>query len=256
MEPAAVMLLHGQPGSGSDWRSVVQRLPTDWSVLAPDRPGYQGNPRPAGGFTANARFVLSELDDHRLDRAVIVGHSYGGAVALETALLAPSRVRGLVLVASVGPGCLGGWDRLLAAPVAGPVCAVAAWWLTPWFARARVAQAERRRHRPLEHHELVNWEVWGHARHEHGAMWRTFLTEQRALVHDLDRLVEAIPTVTAPALVLADPADTLVPISTARDLVQLLPNAHLVEVPGIGHHLPRRAPQAVADAIIQLVAET
>lgn len=248
-----MLFLHGQPGSGSDWRGVIQRLPSDWLVLAPDRPGYRGNRRPAGDFTANARFALSELDDQGLAGAVIVGHSYGGAVALETALTDPHRVRALVLVASVGPGCIGGWDRLLAAPLAGPVCAVAAWWLTPWFARAWIARVERQRQRPLEDDELINWQVWGQARHSHGAMWRTFLTEQRALVRDLDRLIERIPNVTVPTIVLADPADTVVPIDSARGLVRLLPNACLIEVPEAGHHLPRRAPGAVADAITELM---
>jgi hypothetical protein len=41
----------------------------------------------------------------------------------------------LVLLASVGPGCVNGCDKLLAAPGAGPLCALAAWRLTPWLAR-------------------------------------------------------------------------------------------------------------------------
>ena len=82
---------------------------------------------------------MADLDARGIERAVLVGHSYGGGVALSVAALAPERVEALVLLASVGPGCLTGWDRLLAAPVAGEVCALAAWWLTPWLARARLA---------------------------------------------------------------------------------------------------------------------
>ena len=50
-------------------------------------------------------------------------------------------------------------------------------------------------------------------------------------------------------LVLADPRDTLVPVETARRLAQSLPDARLQLINGAGHHLPRRAPGAVADAI-------
>ncbi len=50
-------------------------------------------------------------------------------------------------------------------------------------------------------------------------------------------------------LVLADPADRLVPVTTARRLATALPDARLQLVEGAGHHLPRRAPGAVADAI-------
>jgi pimeloyl-ACP methyl ester carboxylesterase len=66
------------------------------------------------------------MDARGIERAVIVGHSLGGGVALSVAALAPERIEALVLLASVGPGCLNGWDRLLAAPLTGEVCALAA----------------------------------------------------------------------------------------------------------------------------------
>jgi hypothetical protein len=72
------------------------------------------------------------------------------------------------------------WDRLLAAPGAGPLLALAAWQLTPWIARARLARIERRRGRPLQPDEHVNWQVWGHAGCGHGRLWRTFLAEWTA----------------------------------------------------------------------------
>jgi hypothetical protein len=102
------------------------------------------------------------------------------------------RVEARALLASAGPGCLTGWDRLLAAPVAGEVCAVAAWWLTPWPARARLAAMARRR-RPVAAGEHVNWHIWGYARHDHGPLWRSFLAEQRSLVHGLGDLAASLP---------------------------------------------------------------
>jgi pimeloyl-ACP methyl ester carboxylesterase len=243
------VLLHGQPGAASDWAAVIERLRPPLLPLALDRPGYRSSPYPPGDLISNARAVLAELDAAGIGQAVLVGHSYGGGVALTAAALAPDRVTGLVLLASIGPGCLNFWDTLLAAPVAGPVCALAAWWLTPWFARARLALARRIRKRTLDIGELANWDVWAHARHEHGAMWRTFLTEQRALVHDLDALVAGIPHIRAPALIIADPADTMVPIATAHALRDLLPDARLQLIHHGGHQQARRAPQAVADAI-------
>ena len=55
-------------------------------------------------------------------------------------------------------------------------------------------------------------------------------------------------------LVLADPKDTVVPFETARLLVRALPDARLQLVEGAGHHLPRRAPAVVADAIAAFLA--
>ena len=190
-----LVLLHGQPGSPADWQQVAGRLPAQLHAVAADRPGYGSSQLPAGGFAANARAVLDDLDSRGITCAVLVGHSYGGGVALSAASLAPGRVAAVVLLASVGPGCLTGWDRLLAAPGAGQLCALLAWRLTPWMARARLARIARRRGRPLRPDEHVNWQVWGHAARGHRPLWRTFLTEQRALLRELGELEHAIASV-------------------------------------------------------------
>jgi pimeloyl-ACP methyl ester carboxylesterase len=247
-----LVLLHGQPGSSADWQQVAGRLPPGLRVVALDRPGYGASRQRAGGFAVNARTVVAELDDHGIERAVLVGHSYGGGVALAVAKLAPARVEALVLLASVGPGCLTGWDHLLAAPVAGEVCAVTAWQLTPWVARARLAAIARRR--PIAAHEHVNWHIWGHAHHNHGPLWRSFLTEQRALVHELGDLTASLATVVQPVLLLADPHDTLIPVSTTHRLAEVLPDARVQLVNHIGHHLPRRGAPQIAAAIAAFLA--
>jgi len=249
-----LVLLHGQPGSPADWQQVAARLPGQFHAVASDRPGYGCSQLPAGGFAANARAVVGDLDSRGITRAVLVGHSYGGGVALSAASLAPGRVAAVVLLASVGPGCVTGWDRLLAAPGAGQLCAQVAWRLTPWMARARLASIARRRGRPLRPDEHVNWQVWGQAGDGRSPLWRTFLTEQRALLRELGELEHALASVRAPVLVLADPKDTVVPFETACRLVRTLPDARLQRVEGAGHHLPRRAPAVVAAAIVDFLA--
>jgi uncharacterized membrane protein YbhN (UPF0104 family)/dienelactone hydrolase len=249
-----LVLLHGQPGSPADWHQVAERLPARLHAVAADRPGYGSSPLPAGGFTANARAVIDDLDVRGVDRAVLVGHSFGGGVAMSAASLAPERVEAVVLLASVGPGCANVWDRVLAAPAAGQLCALVAWKLTPWIARARLAAARRRAGRSLRPEEHANWQVWAHKDNALGALWRTFLAEQRALLRELDELEHALPTVGVPVLILADPRDTLVPVETARCLEQSLPDARLQLISGAGHHLPRRASGAVADAISVFLA--
>src|SRR5258708_5688288 len=106
-----LVLLHGQPGSAADWLQVAGRLPAQFHAVAVDRPGYGSSRRPAGGFAANARAVLDDLDARGIRRAVLVGHSYGGGVALSAASLAPHRVEAVVLLGSVGPGCVNLWGQ-------------------------------------------------------------------------------------------------------------------------------------------------
>ena len=249
-----LVLLHGQPGSGSDWQQLAGLLPPELHVVAPDRPGYGASREAAGGFARGARVVVAELDARNIERAVLVGHSYGGGVALAAARLAPDRVAALVLLASVGPSCLTGWDRLLAAPVAGEVCALAAWWLTPWLARARLTGIARRRRLPIAPDEHVNWQIWGNTQHENGPVWRTFLTEQRALVSELDGLTAAVPGIRQPVLLLADPDDTLIPVRTTHQLAAMLPDARVQLLSQVGHHLPRRAAADIAAAVVQFLA--
>jgi pimeloyl-ACP methyl ester carboxylesterase len=249
-----VVLLHGQPGSASDWQLVTELLPGTLDVVALDRPGYGASQQPAGGFEYGAHAVLAELDARGIGRTVLVGHSYGGGVALTVAQQAPERVEALILLASVGPGCLTGWDRLLAAPVAGEACALTAWWLTPWLARSRLAAIARLRGRPSTPGEHVNWHIWGHAHHDHGALWRSFLTEQRVLVHELGGLTATLAGVVQPVLLIADPDDTLVPVGTTYQLAAALPQARVQLLGQIGHHLPLRGAAEIAAAITDFLA--
>jgi pimeloyl-ACP methyl ester carboxylesterase len=235
------VLLHGQPGLGSDWHRVIASLPASLTAIALDRPGHGSSPMPGGGLETNAAAVLEALDARDIDRAVLVGHSYGGGVALHVAATHPDRVEALVLLASVGPDCLNVFDWLLAAPGAGALASRIAWQVTPPFARAVLRFLARKRH--------PNWQVWGHARWDNGPLWRTFLAEQKALVREAPEFEGLAASIKAPALVVTDPRDQMVPVKTAEALVRVLPDARLHLIKGAGHHLPLRAPEEVASMI-------
>jgi uncharacterized protein (TIRG00374 family) len=249
-----LVLLHGQPGSPADWQAVIARLPPQLHAIAADRPGYGTSQHPAGGFTGNAQAVLDDLDARGTRSAVLVGHSWGGGVALRAASLAPDRVQAVVLLASVGPDCLTSLDWLLAAPGIGSLSSLLAFRWTPWIARARLAWLRRRHGRPLYPGESASLQVWGHPDGGGWPLWRTFLIEQRALLRELAEMAAAARSVQVPVLLIADPADRVVPIRTSHRLAEMLPGSRLLLVPGVGHHLPRRAPRVVADAIAAFLA--
>ena len=250
-----LVLLHGQPGSPADWEAVIARLPPQLRASAADRPGYGASQHEAGGFTANVEAVLEDLDARGVRSAVLVGHSWGGGVALRAASLAPDRVRAVVLLAGVGPGCDTSLDWLLAAPGIGALSSLLAFRWTPWIARARLAWLRRRHGRQLYPGESASLQVWAYADESRWPLWRTFLIEQRALLRELGDLAAAAESVQVPVLLIADPADRVVPVKTSHRLAEMLPDARLILIEGAGHHLPRRAPRAVADAIAQFLAE-
>jgi uncharacterized protein (TIRG00374 family) len=255
-QPSAheLVLLHGQPGTAADWQAVMARLPAQLHAVAVDRPGYGASQRRAAGFKANAQAVLNDLDERKVDSAVLVGHSWAGGAALQAASLAPHRVKAVVLLAGVGPGSVSIVDWLLAAPVLGPLSAQIMWRWTPWIARARLAWLSRRQGRPFDLGEHVGLQVWGQKDGGVEPLWRAFLAEQRALLSELAELEAALPSIGVPVLLLADPADQIVPIMTAHRLASELPNARLRLVAHASHHLPRRAPGAVAEAIAGFLA--
>jgi pimeloyl-ACP methyl ester carboxylesterase len=240
------MLLHGQPGLGSDWQPVIANLPPAVHAIALDRPGHGSSAQPGGGLEANAAAVIAALDERGIERAVLAGHSYGGGVALQVAATAPERVEGLVLLASVGPDCLNIFDWLLAAPVAGALASRVAWQLTPALARAVLGFMTT----PDGTARHPNWQVWGHTRWDNGPLWRTFLTEQKALVREGPHFAALAASIRAPALVMTDPKDPLVPFKTAAALSKVLPDARLHLIEGAGHHLPLRAPETVARLMV------
>lgn len=100
-----VVLVHGLGMSSLSMRNLVKALgPTTWA-LAPDLPGYGRSPQPRVGMLGVhglGRAVLGWMDEHGVDSAVLVGHSLGAQVAGEVALLAPERVKRLVLIAPTG----------------------------------------------------------------------------------------------------------------------------------------------------------
>ncbi|WP_019927566.1 alpha/beta fold hydrolase [Nocardia sp. BMG111209] len=233
-----LVLLHGQPGSRADWDGVLTCLPASVPAVAWDRPGYGDNRAPVTGLAGNAEWVADRLARAEIRDAVLVGHSYGGGVALAAAAAAPDRVRGLVLIAGVGPGCVSRWDELLAAPVAGPVLAMTAWALLPWAARRLAGHAAAPDHASVR--------VLAGIRHEHGPVWRSFLTEQRELLRGFDPWIDRVADLGLPVSIIADPADKVVPIATAHALQNRLPGSRLESVRAGGHQIPRRIPDAIA----------
>jgi 3-oxoadipate enol-lactonase len=94
----AVALLHEGVCDLRMWDELVEALAPEFTVLRYDMRGYGGSTIPPGPFS-QTRDLLALLDHVGIERATLVGVSYGGRVALDTAFEAPERVIGLVLAA-------------------------------------------------------------------------------------------------------------------------------------------------------------
>jgi pimeloyl-ACP methyl ester carboxylesterase len=101
----AVILIHGFAGNSYDWRFNIKALSEKYSVYAPDLPGFGYSDKPLDfDYTPDGYgdFLVRYMDTLGIGKAVLVGHSMGGRVAINTYLRHPSRVSGLALVAPGG----------------------------------------------------------------------------------------------------------------------------------------------------------
>jgi pimeloyl-ACP methyl ester carboxylesterase len=102
----AVLLLHGLGCDHRTWLPVIDALSRHYTVIAPDLLGHGLSDKPrgdysVGGFANGMRDLLTVLG---IDRATVVGHSFGGGVAMQFAYQFPDRTERLVLVGSGGLG--------------------------------------------------------------------------------------------------------------------------------------------------------
>lgn len=98
--PVAV-LLHGFPESGTLWRNIWTGLSGGYTLIVPDLPGAGDSTLSGSASIAQmAAGVKDILDKEQIEKAVIIGHSMGGYVALAFADMFPGSVAGLTLVHS------------------------------------------------------------------------------------------------------------------------------------------------------------
>ncbi len=103
-EGPCLVLIHGLPGSGRDFRWLGPCL-EGLRVVRIDLPGFGDTPlatRPSARLHNRGSFVAEVLAALGLERVVLLGHSFGGPLAVEAAVRSPDRVVGLALLSSVG----------------------------------------------------------------------------------------------------------------------------------------------------------
>lgn len=96
---APFVFLHGNPGSSHAWRNVLP----DLGGMAPDLIGMgrSGKPDIEYSFADHARYLDAWFDALDLDRVVLVGHDWGGALAFDWAARNPSRVAGIAFFETI-----------------------------------------------------------------------------------------------------------------------------------------------------------
>ncbi|MCE2528285.1 MAG: alpha/beta hydrolase [Acidimicrobiia bacterium] len=225
--PIRVVALHGWGRDRRDFRRVLEGL----DAMAIDLPGFGATPPPAGaaGAAGYARMVASWLEQLPGPQ-ILVGHSFGGRVAVVLAATRPELVAGLVLV---GVPLLHRLDRTARGPSV-------TYRLVRLANRAGLVSDERlerekRRRGSDDYREAT------------GVMRDTLVMVVNESYED------RLPDVACPVRLVWGEADSEVPPEVAHRAGALLKNADTDVVEGCGHDLPREAPDRIRAAIETLI---
>jgi pimeloyl-ACP methyl ester carboxylesterase len=248
----AILLLHGLMSDASTWdRAVGEVAARGFHVLALDLPGHGHSDEPASGYglVDFAADLSRFLPAAGIDRAVIGGHSLGGAIAMQFAHHYPEQADGLVLV------CAGGLGRQVH-----PVLRLA----TLPGARAVVRAAVNGRTAPAYQHRGLHraLRLGEDAVTNLGRMGRAIVTPtgRHAFFETLHSVIEpggqrgsmiemGYLSAERPTLIVWAEHDPILPVTHAHDVHRHLPGSRLVLVPGVSHEPHRRHPDQFADAL-------
>jgi pimeloyl-ACP methyl ester carboxylesterase len=224
-----LILVHGAGGSHLDWPGELRRL-SQHPVITIDLPGHGKSGTEGRNTIADyAGDMLGLMDALALNAAVIAGHSMGGGIALAMALLAPERVRGLVLIATgarlpVNPALRSGFIEDPAAT---------ATMMARWMWAPQVSDAVR----------------------EQGVA-RLLALAPAVVAADFEAcdgfdVRDRLSEIAMPTLILCGDADRMTPLKFSERLRDGIAGADLQVVAGAGHMLPQEQPEVVAGALRQ-----
>ena len=256
-EGPVVLLLHGLGCDHTTWGPVIDSLARRYTVIAPDLLGHGLSAKPradysVGGYANGMRDLLTVLG---IDKATVIGHSFGGGVAMQFAYQFPERTERLMLVASGGLG----------PEVSAGIRAIA----TPGFHQVMgVLTMPGIRHVGMAGLRALSTTSWKHARdldevaeifdsfkdpHARAAIARVV----RAVVDWRGQIVtmadRAYLTEAMPMCVVWGRDDKVIPVRHASNAAALAPNARVEVIPNAGHFPHKDHPHRFAKIVNEFI---
>jgi magnesium chelatase accessory protein len=243
-----LLLLHGTGAATHSWAKLMPLLARHYTVIAPDLPGHGFTQTPRGeglSLPGMSRLVCALLHELKVTPTAIIGHSAGAAIGAEMLLSGAVTADHLIAL----NGAFKPFDGLAAHvfPVAAKLIV-----LNPITILALASGGgDHRRVRKLldgtgsriDEAMLGDYaRLFGMAGHVHGvlgmmARW------------DLGKLVPRLPHLKTDMTLIVGAGDAMVPPDVSRHVAAIVPSAHLIELPKLGHLAHEEAPDTVAQAI-------
>ena len=242
LEKPTVMFVHGASLDHTVWTLPARHFARHgWNVLAIDLPGHgMSGGQPLTKIPLYADWLCALLDAVGIEQTALVGHSMGSLVTLDCAARYPNRTRALVLVGTAVPMPV--TDHLLNAAFENDHDAID--MLTAWG------------HSPAAHfggNETPGmWMIGGLMRLFERAKPGTLYNDLNAC-NDYTNGIETAERISCPTMLILGEHDMLTPKRSALELAKHISNSKTVVLPKTGHTIMSERPDALLDALIQIV---
>jgi len=247
----AVVMIHGNAGSIEDFEfGAIAMLSSNYHVMAVERPGHGKSDRPNGKTDVEyqARLLHQVLSSLGVARPVLVGHSWGSALALSYALQYPTEVSALILVAPAAyPDA--GEGRLLRAINKPPVIGDVPLLLGRSFVGRHILKGILRRAfspqpLPEQYFRLVESTWLGRKQ------LKAYLDDESSLNASLRKISKRYSEISIPVVILTGDHDQIVsPRQNAYRLKDSIANSQLIELKDTGHEIPQTHPESISNAL-------
>ncbi len=221
-----LVLLHGLGCSARDWGLQIPTLSQHYRIIAPSLRGFGGSDKPGGpcSIMQMADDIVALLDVLGIDRAHVLGHSMGGAVALQLAVAHQHRLDSLIVINSQASFAVRDWRRYFTL--------LMRFMMSESAGMERLTRFVARRLFPHDSQSSLRADM----------AKRYSANDRRAFVAALQALAgwsveNMIDTVTLPTLVLAGDKD-VAPLERSRAFARRMPDASLQVVADSGHASP------------------
>ena len=239
-----VLLIHGFGASSYSWRHIIEPLAQKYRVITIDLKGFGDSPKPrddAYSVYEQARLVRNFILANDLKNLHIVGHSYGGGVALAVSIYLatshPDVQKSLVLMDNIAyPQELPEFVKVLATPVLGPLLI---------HTLPDTLQVKALLKKVYFDDELIPQSAIDHYAAnlaKPNAKYATLTTARQILPADLQEFSNNYANLKIPTLIVWSREDEIVPLAIGQRLHEDLPNSKLVVLSDVGHAVQEEKP--------------
>jgi pimeloyl-ACP methyl ester carboxylesterase len=247
----ALLFVHGLMGYSFSFSEILPNLVRDFTVYAPDmlNLGFSDRADIAADLRATAERMIAFMDAVGLEKAIVIGSSQGGTIALQMGVIAPERLDRLVLVSPAHPWSeRSRWQiRLFATPLGAVLARV-----MPLAPALWMAFGLRRLYNPSS--RILPGTVSGYSAPMGDGRTLAFLLRvARCWNADFERLERSIVNMDLPVHLIWGACDRIVPLSTAKNLGKHLRNATIDVMSDCGHLPYEERPEEFVQVLRQLL---